>query len=101
MASLFRIAHNECIEFLRVARPHETWSPEVFDEAAPIDDAFEHRQLVDDALRHLLVVLPPAERACVVVKDVLGYTLSDIARTTRNERRRGQGRAASRSEETA
>jgi RNA polymerase sigma-70 factor, ECF subfamily len=78
-AWLFKIAHNKCIDFLRARRPHEEWIEDAFDGVAPVDDELERRQLLDDAFRHILGALAPAERACVVMKDVLGYELTEIA----------------------
>ena len=75
---LFRICHNRCIDFLRrkgvrekaeeaAARPEET-PPE------------ERNTLgIGKAVEHLVVSLPPKERACVLLKDVLDYSLEEVA----------------------
>ena len=75
---LFRIAHNRCIDFLRrreVRREAETadLAPDAVDPAEPVG------ALLDRAVEHLVLALPPKERACVLLKDVLGYSLEEIA----------------------
>src|SRR6266568_4075393 len=52
---LFRIAHNRCIDFLR------------------------RREVRQQAEEHLVMALPPKERACVLLKDVFDYSLVEIA----------------------
>src|SRR5262245_16878344 len=75
---LFRIAHNRCIDFLRkrgVRVEAET--------AAAISDVVEPTEPsalgLDRALEHLVISLPPMERACVLLKDVFDYSLQEIA----------------------
>ncbi len=74
---LFRIAHNRCIDFLRsrgvridaeaaVAEP---------DLVPPADPPLN----LGRAVEHLVLTLPPKERACVLLKDVFDYTLEEIA----------------------
>jgi len=75
---LFQIAHNRCIDFLRrrrVRRGAETASmqPEFFMPADPIGRGLDH------AVEHLVMVLAPKERACVLLKDVFDYSLEEIA----------------------
>jgi RNA polymerase sigma-70 factor (ECF subfamily) len=74
---LFRIAHNRCIDFLR--------RREVRDEAevaAAVPEATEPAEPVlgtGKAVEHLVLTLPPKERACVLLKDVFDYSLEEIA----------------------
>ena len=74
---LFRIAHNRCIDFLR--------SRGVRDEAemaAAVPEASEPADPVmgtGKAVEHLVLTLPPKERACVLLKDVFDYSLDEIA----------------------
>jgi RNA polymerase sigma-70 factor (ECF subfamily) len=75
---LFRIAHNQCIDFLRsrgVRVEAETMAaePDFIAAREPIGPA------VGPAIEHLVVHLPPKERACVLLKDVFEYSLEEIA----------------------
>ena len=75
---LFRIAHNQCIDFLRrrgVRVEAETAAAEP-DFVAP-HELSEAR--VGPAIEHLVLHLPPKERACVLLKDVFDYSLEEIA----------------------
>src|SRR5262249_10509886 len=75
---LFRISHNRCVDFLRrkgvrekaeeaAAQPEETPPDE--------PDTLE----MGEAVEHLVVALPPKERACVLLKDVFAYSLEEVA----------------------
>ena len=75
---LFRIAHNQCIDFLRrrgVRVEAETAAAEP-DFVAPQDVPGAG---VGAAIEHLVLNLPPKERACVLLKDVFDYSLEEIA----------------------
>lgn len=80
---LFRIAHNRAIDHLR----HEAYrAAEPMDAANDVadspehepDQVLEHRQAMHLALARFLE-LAPAQRACVILKDVLDHSLDDIA----------------------
>lgn len=74
---LFRIAHNQCIDFLRrrgVRVEAETAAMEP-DIVLPHESA----PAVGVAIEHLVLNLPPKERACVLLKDVFDYSLEEIA----------------------
>ncbi len=74
---LFRIAHNRCIDFLRRSGVRD--EAEV---AAAVPEATEPADPVlgtGKAVEHLVLTLPPKERACVLLKDVFDYSLEEIA----------------------
>lgn len=75
---LFRIAHNCCIDFLRrrEARERAEAGVERRDAVPPAEPAGPE---VGRAVEHLVLALPPMERACVLLKDVLDYSLEDVA----------------------
>jgi RNA polymerase sigma factor (sigma-70 family) len=80
---LFQIAHHRALDFLRrydqrMVRPLGDTSPAVGDTASDPEDALAQAQAVRAAVS-LFVQLPPAQRSCVILKDVLGYALEDIA----------------------
>jgi RNA polymerase sigma-70 factor, ECF subfamily len=77
---LFRIAHNRCIDFLRQREVREEAEAEAEalapDSVTPIDPP---GSALGRAVEHLIVTLPPKERACVLLKDVFDYSLEEIA----------------------
>ncbi|HLJ85715.1 MAG TPA: RNA polymerase sigma factor [Candidatus Angelobacter sp.] len=82
---LFRIAHNRCIDLLRRR------GVRIEAEAAVVAEVFGNREEpphvapemhgreVDKAVEHLVLALPPKERACVLLKEVFDYSLEEIA----------------------
>jgi RNA polymerase sigma-70 factor (ECF subfamily) len=75
---LFRIAHNRCIDFLRHrgVRDKAETNAAVAEAAIPNEPASLG---VRPALEHLVLSLPPKERACVLLKDVFDYSLEETA----------------------
>lgn len=74
---LFRIAHNRCIDFLRRRGVRDEADaafavPEVTQPAEPPLGTGK-------AVEHLVMTLPPKERACVLLKDVFDYSLEEVA----------------------
>lgn len=75
---LFRIAHNQCMDFLR----HRGVREEAEAAAAEPDFMAPDEPLgpaAGPAIEHLVLNLPPKERACVLLKDVFEYSLEEIA----------------------
>src|SRR5215469_15388678 len=75
---LFRIAHNRCIDFLRRRGVRDDAEAAVSapDVALPTEPAALG---IGSALEHLVLTLPPKERACLLLKDVFDYSLEEIA----------------------
>src|SRR6266566_5323638 len=75
---LFRIAHNRCIDFLRrnETRQQAEAGAAQPDSVAPVDPP---GPALGRAVEHLVLALPPMERACVLLKDVFDYSLEEIA----------------------
>ena len=74
---LFRIAHNRSIDFLRrkgVRNEAEfaVVMPEATERTEPVLETGK-------AVEHLVLTLPPKDRACVLLKDVFDYSLEEIA----------------------
>jgi RNA polymerase sigma-70 factor (ECF subfamily) len=77
-AWLVRIAHNAAIDFLRRQAQRRTiFAGQLADEAADATPTAEDRQLAMTQLRAFLA-LPTVPRSCVILMDVLGYSLSDL-----------------------
>jgi RNA polymerase sigma-70 factor (ECF subfamily) len=75
---LFRIAHNRCIDFLRRRSVRHEAELAVIepDVVQPVES---HGRDIGRAVEHLVLALPPKERACVLLKDIFDYTLEEIA----------------------
>jgi len=75
---LFGIVHNRCIDLLRRREVREA-----AEASAAVSELFCPVPApvlgVGRAVERLVVHLPPKERACVLLKDVLDYTLLEIA----------------------
>ena len=83
---LSRTAHNKCVDFLRSHRGQfEQWQ-EKYDQQwvamARIDEGLNHLEVHEtarEAWLSLITFLPPKERACVILKDILDYSMEEIA----------------------
>ena len=81
-AWLFRIAHNRALDTLRryerrMSEPIEV-ALEIADDGADPEAVVAREQAVHAAISRFLE-LPPAQRSCVILKDVLDHSLDDIA----------------------
>jgi RNA polymerase sigma-70 factor (ECF subfamily) len=77
---LFRIAHNRAIDFTRRydGRMRAPLDPDAhIDESASAADALDERLAVRAAFASFSE-LPPSQRACVILKDVLGHSSLEI-----------------------
>jgi RNA polymerase sigma factor (sigma-70 family) len=79
---LFRIAHNRALDHLRryearMVEPLEAVRDTAIDPAPDPGDAMAHQQAVRLALSRF-VELAPAQRSCLILKDVLGHSLEEI-----------------------
>lgn len=79
---LFRVAHHRAIDYLRryerrMSEPLED-DAAVLDETLPADDALARQSSVAVALARF-VELPPIPRSAVILKDILGHSLDEIA----------------------
>lgn len=78
---LFRIAHNRCVDFLRREADIRNHVEPLEDDLEPghVEPDEPESESIDEAFVALVSRLPPMERASVLLKDVLGYRLADIA----------------------
>jgi RNA polymerase sigma-70 factor (ECF subfamily) len=77
---LFRIAHNTAMDFLRrYERKNVELVPEVPERAEPEEVGIDP-MLVEAALT-VFVELPPLQRGALILKDVLGHSLEEVAAT--------------------
>jgi RNA polymerase sigma-70 factor (ECF subfamily) len=75
---LFRIAHNTALDFLRRrARQNAARSNEDPDMLVDPASAADDRQIAAASL-HAFMRLPVTQRSCVILMDVLGYSLQEI-----------------------
>src|SRR5258708_614362 len=78
---LFRIAHHKCVDLLRQERRQREdtvpYEEEHEPESATAESESDER--IGETLAALVGVLPPKERASVLLKDVLEYRLSEVA----------------------
>jgi RNA polymerase sigma factor (sigma-70 family) len=79
---LFRIAHNRALDHLRsygarMGEPLEAVRDSAVDPAPDPGDDIARQQVVQAAVSRF-VELAPAQRSCVILKDVLGHSLDEI-----------------------
>jgi len=77
---LFRIAHNTAMEVLKRAERKYVDLVENVPDRAPDDERAVDPELVEAALA-VFVELPPVQRSAIILKDVLGHSLDEIAAT--------------------
>jgi RNA polymerase sigma-70 factor (ECF subfamily) len=82
-AWLFRIAHNRALDQLRryerrMSEPLDSYSDELVDENADPSAQPSRQQAVTLAITRF-VQLAPTQRSCVILKDVLEFSLQEIA----------------------
>jgi RNA polymerase sigma-70 factor (ECF subfamily) len=80
---LFRIAHNRALDHLRryehrMGQSLESAPDSTIDEASGPEDALAREHALRAAVSRF-VELAPAQRSCVILKDVLGHSLEEIA----------------------
>jgi RNA polymerase sigma-70 factor (ECF subfamily) len=80
---LFRIAHRRALDHLRsyerrMSRPLDEVEETAADAGADPEQALAREEVVNAAVSRF-VELPPAQRSCVILKDVLGHSLEETA----------------------
>lgn len=77
---LFRIAHHKCVDHIRRQRRQREDNVPFEEEQNPLDtDVDVEREPLSEPLTALIGELPPKERAAVLLKDVLQYSLAEVA----------------------
>ena len=81
-AWLFRIAHNTALDFLRRRQRYQAiHSGEELEMIASLRNPIAERQAAEASLRTFMR-LPVTQRSCVILMDVLGYSLEEIGQVT-------------------
>ena len=82
---LFRVAHNRAIDHARayghrMSEPLEAIEgrPEERDPGMAADERLAREEILHGAIRRF-IELPPVQRSCVILKDVLDHSLEEIA----------------------
>jgi RNA polymerase sigma-70 factor (ECF subfamily) len=79
---VFRIAHNTALDFLRRrARRPETQDEEILDMVAAPESSDQNQEIAAASLRTFMR-LPALQRSAVILKDVLGHSVEEIASIT-------------------
>jgi len=79
---LFQIAHNRALDFLRRYDRRMGEPLDLVDESPDAHPDAESALAQEEAVRAAMsrfLDLPPAQRSCVILKDVLGHSLDEIA----------------------
>ena len=76
---LFSIAHNRCIDFLRRQRARSRAEKQFANDDGLILPAEPSGLGVPRAVEQLVINLPAKQRACVLLRDVFGYSHKEIA----------------------
>ncbi len=77
---LLKIAHNKSIDYLRKKKRDAIEPLEEYPLQAEIDPPLEQRELATFALS-IFLQLTPMQRSCVILMDVIGYSLTEISET--------------------
>lgn len=75
---LFTIAHHRCVDFLRARHV----SPDVDERNEPavdIEADLQSHQAASRVFSRLVLALPPRERAAIILKEMLEYSIPEIA----------------------
>jgi RNA polymerase sigma-70 factor, ECF subfamily len=75
---LFRIAHNKAIDHLRRVNHQPIEQLDEHPLVAEVEAPLEEQELVAFALS-VFLKLAPKQRSCVILKDVMGYSLAEIS----------------------
>jgi RNA polymerase sigma-70 factor, ECF subfamily len=75
---LFRIAHNKAIDYLRRSKHQQTEYLDEYSLTVEPDVPLEAQELVAVALA-VFLQLTPRQRSCVILKDVMSYSLAEIS----------------------
>lgn len=90
---LFRIAHNQCIDFLRRRRVRQRAEADAA-EPERIESVEAIGPGVERAIEHLVLALPPKERACVLLKDVVADLVDSTVGGVKSALNRGRSKLA-------
>ncbi len=75
---LLKIAHNKSIDYLRKKKRDAIEPLEEYPLQAELDPPLEQRELATFALS-IFLQLTPMQRSCVILMDVIGYSLTEIS----------------------
>lgn len=77
---LFRIVHNRAIDYLREAKRSPIDFVEEYPPQLDVTPPLESEEIATLALSFYLQ-LTPMQRSCVILKDVIGYSLAEVSET--------------------